>query len=150
MMKEHWADDQIIGVNSLVRSDDSVVLLNCYSVIAENGKLHFCFPLCDTTTKSLFKYEEDIWTSFQIFCKIETENNIYVGGQGAMGNEGFIACLDSERSPIWTLFFENSNPFYEISIEEGILEAVTSLDLKYHIDLEFPERLTITNFVWED
>ena len=83
-----------------------------------------------------------------MFTEITYEEFIYVGGEGAMGNEGFIACLNSDRSPIWALFFENSNPFYQLEIVNGSLEAITSLDLKYQVDIEFPERIKISHCQW--
>lgn len=147
-MREHWDKEELIGINSLIRNDGSVVILNCYSVFSENTKTHHCFPVCETTTESLEKYNDDIWSQFQIFTEIATNDFIYVGGEGAMGNEGILACLDKDKSPIWALFFENSNPFYKLEIVGGLLEAVTSLDLKYQINLEFPEKIKISHCEW--
>ena len=94
--------------------------------------------------------DDDIWCEFQGFvrCIDEETGNTYVGGEGGMGNEGFITCLNSLNEPIWALFFVNSNPFYKIEIKDGVLEAVSSLDLKSFIDLESPERIKISHFEW--
>lgn len=147
-MRDHWNSEELIGINCLIRNDESVVILNCYSVQEEESKQHYCFPLCETTTKSLERYDVDIWTKFQVFTEITYEEFTYVGGEGAMGNEGFIACLNSDRLPIWALFFENSNPFYKLEIVNNSLEAITSLDLKYQVDIELPERIKISYCQW--
>lgn len=154
-MKNHlldrWNSDELVGINSLIRDDGSAIILNCNSFVIGGENLHVCVPICETTIASIEKFDDDIWSEFQGFTEYTDKQTgkIYVGGEGAMGNEGFIACLTAEKNPIWALFFVNSNPFYELEIKDGNLEAISSLNLKYSVNLESPEKMTISNFEWK-
>jgi hypothetical protein len=146
-LKEKWNQENLVGINSLTRRDGSVVIINITSIKIEDRMNYFCQPLCDTTIESIEKYDNDVWTEIQVFCRCSDPQtgNLYLGGEGGMGNEGFIVCLDDQEEPIWALFFQNSNPFHEIVLKENILEARSSLELSYSIDLRTPEKIRISD-----
>jgi len=148
---EKWAREELIGLNCLSKRSGAAVLLNSISVEIEGERKHFCQPVCDTTIENLEKYDDDIWTEVQGFasCTDNQTGFTYIGGEGGMGNEGFVLCLDQNKEPEWALFFVNSNPFYQLAIKDGKLEAVSSLDLKYTIDLDSPEKIEILHFEWK-
>lgn len=144
-MKNRWDQEELIGVNSLVKKDGTVVIINFTNVKLDNEIKYFIQPVCDTTISSLEKYDDDIWTEVQPLCsfKDETTGNKYVGGEGGMGNEGFVVCLSPNDEPNWGLFLVNSNPFYDIKMNDGIIEAISSSDLKFLIDINFPEKVQV-------
>ncbi|WP_143657933.1 hypothetical protein [Embleya scabrispora] len=41
-------------------------------------------------------------------------------GEGSYGSEGFFAKTDSAKQLLWVVYLENSNPFHEIEIREGM------------------------------
>ena len=145
-----WNDDEIIGIDSLSKEDGTVILLNSYRIKQDTKELYFSFPICETNINSIEKFNDDIWTTISVFTeKINIDNNTIVfGGEGGMGNEGFIACTDNVNNLKWALFFTNSNPFYKIELEDGKINAYTSTDLKYQIDIETPTNIKITQEAW--
>ncbi len=150
-VQTHWEEQELLGIDCLQRADDSVIILNCYSVKQEEEYVFYSFPLCETTVQSLEKYNDDLWTEVQVLTQkhhISSENFI-VGGEGGMGNEGFIACLDRNNKLHWALFFTDSNPFYEIEIENNLINAFTSKNRKYQINTKNPELVNITYYEWK-
>jgi hypothetical protein len=154
-MKEHftthWNQNELIGIDCILKNDETVIILNCYSVGQGENKKHYVFPLCETTVQSLEKYNDDIWSEFDIFTeKMPYNDDIIFGGEGSMGNEGFIACTDKNNSLNWAIFFVNSNPFYKIEIIDNIIYAYSSLDLVYKVDIHNLEKITIEYQEWRN
>ena len=93
---------------------------------------------------SLEKYNDDIWSEVDISTeKIHYNNDIIFGGEGSMGNEGFIACTDKNNVLNWAIYFTNSNPFYKIEMIDDKICAYSSYDLVYQIDIQNLEKITI-------
>lgn len=145
MINSFWLQSQLPGVNSVIKNNGEILILNCFR--NEKGK-PFCFPFCDTTIASLIKYDEDIWTEVQVFDRFQDEKRgIQVSvGEGGMGNEGFIVCTDKQDIFIWGIFFENSNPFTKVEVIENKILAYSTSGYKYEIEFDFPEKIEITPF----
>ncbi|QYS90040.1 hypothetical protein [Flavobacterium davisii] len=149
-MNEHWMNEQLIGINCLQKNDGTIIIFNCFSYSTENKKQHFCVPVCDTTVESIEKYNDDIWTYFEKFSNeiiIDNKFKIY-GGEGSMGNEGFIACVDLSDNLLWAIFLTDSNPFYKIEFENNQILAYSSNNLLYKINFSHPERIDIEYKEW--
>lgn len=154
-MKEHisthWNQNELIGLDCILKNDGTVIMLNCYSVGQGENKKHYVFPLCETTVHSLEKYNDDVWSAFDIFSeKIHHEDDIIFGGEGSMGNEGFIARTTKDNVLKWAIYFTNSNPFYKIKIINDIIYAYSSLDLVYKVDIHNLEKITIEYQEWRN
>ena len=144
-MNSYWLENQLPGVNCVVKNNGDIVILNCFK--NEEGR-PFCFPFCDSTISSLLKHDEDIWTEIQTFDRLQDKTNkINLSvGEGGMGNEGFIVCTDDQQSFIWGIFFENSNPFTKVEVRENKITAYSTGGYKYEIELGCPEKIEITPF----
>ncbi|WP_136668193.1 hypothetical protein [Flavobacterium sp. H122] len=149
-INEHWLNEELIGIDCVQKNNGEIIILNCYSFTNNNVKQSFATPICDTTIDSLEKYNSDIWTSFEVLSnRVEINNEfIVLGGEGAMGNEGFVACTDINDNFIWGAFFTNSNPFYKIEVENNTVFAFSSNNLLFKIDLFNPEKISIENKEW--
>jgi hypothetical protein len=94
----HWNKEQpeLPGFDCIVYANGDVTVLNCYSLTDSQTQERelFCRPRCDTTIESLEKYGAADWTSAGEWTRIEHEGKIFVGGDGGMGNMGFIAHVD--------------------------------------------------------
>jgi hypothetical protein len=145
-LSAHWLNNELPGINCVIKSTGEIILLNAYT--NEEGK-PYAFPLCETTIESLVKYNEDIWTEIQVFARITNTKtgDIFCCGEGAMGNEGFIACTSSANHFIWGVFFEHSNPFSKLTFHENELRAYSTSDYVYIIDLNNPECIQIEELV---
>jgi hypothetical protein len=122
---EHWSNEELIGINSLQKNNGEIIILNSCKVISTDYVSYYSSPLCLTTIESLEKFNSDIWTTFEVFSNRLEINNEYIvfGGEGGMGNEGFIACTDKFDNFLWALFFTDSNPFYKIEFGNNEIHA---------------------------
>lgn len=65
-----------------------------------------------------------------------------------MGNEGFLACTTASGALKWALFFNHSNPFYELEVLGEKLVAETSHDLRFTVDLHVPTNISVEPCSW--
>ena len=149
-MNEHWLNDELIGISCVQKNDGKIIILNCFSYTIDGKKTHLSMPICETTIESVEKYNEDIWTQFEKFSnEIIVDNKFKIfGGEGSMGNEGFIACTDLNNDFIWAIFLTDSNPFYKIEFQENEILAYSSSNLLYKINFLEPEKIKIENKEW--
>jgi hypothetical protein len=105
----------------------------------------FCRPRCDTTIESIEKYDAAYWTVVDEWASIEHGGGSIIGGDGSMGNMGFVAHVDGAGGLIWGIFFWNTNPVKSLEISGGILSAVNEhSDLRIDINLENLTDITMT------
>jgi hypothetical protein len=99
-----------------------------------------------TTIDSVEKYDAAEWSGVGEWARGEHEGKIFIGGAGAaMGNMGFIAHIDADEDLIWGIFFWNTNPLKELTVDNGILSAVNEhSELRVEINLENITEITMT------
>lgn len=150
-MLEHWSNEELIGINCLQRNNGEIILLNCFNTNHENQTSYFAFPICETNVDSIEKFNPDIWTSFEILSNRIEINDEYIlfGGEGGMGNEGFIACTDYDNNFLWAIFFTDSNPFYRMEFKNDEVYAYSSNNLLYKVNLANPEIIKIEQKEWQ-
>ncbi|MFI7368158.1 hypothetical protein ACIBO4_39060 [Streptomyces sp. NPDC050149] len=59
-------------------------------------------------------------------------------GEGSYGSEGFAARLNREKSLIWTVFLEESNPFQEIHLQGDIACFVSTSGVRLRVNINNP------------
>ena len=120
---------QLPSTDCIVFADDKVILLDFQVYYDPNTKKSSAEinPLCDSTLQSFLKYNKNIWVSVDEWkdAHFKDDNRCYIGGDGAYGNEGFLACEDLQGNLIWAMFFTNTNPIAKIKIEHNYLIATT-------------------------
>lgn len=140
LIMEHWSAEQreLPGMNCIAFADGTVIILDILKIHDPNNNertMHVS-PLCDTTIDSMVKYNPDCWTMIDAWTSIDYQDGTIVGGDGAMGNEGFIAYADAEDNLVWAIFFEDTNPIKKLSVNESTLNAINEHDeLRIEIDL---------------
>ncbi|MBH5316330.1 hypothetical protein I6N90_00725 [Paenibacillus sp. GSMTC-2017] len=146
---EHWnlKKHELPGINCIVYPNGTITILNCYSTYNPNTKERnfFSSPLCDTTIESIAKYNVDYWTVVDEWVSIDYQDGRIYGGDGEMGNEGFISCTDADDRLVWGIFFENSNPIKSLEIKDQILIAINEhSELQIEINLENLNEINMT------
>jgi hypothetical protein len=146
-ISKKWANNQMLGYDSISFSSGLVIVLDSSSTIDSNQKrMRYCSPFCETTIESILKYDSDPWTEIQQNNNsIKYNNKHIIYGEGAMGNEGFISLLNQDLSFIWGLFMTFSNPICEIVIENQNIIASSTYDFKIVINIETPQNIHIIN-----
>jgi len=142
LIVEHWNSNErrLPGIDCIAYPDGKVIILNCYSLYDPNTKEKelFCRALCDTTIDSLEKYDSTYWTRVGEWTSINYQGGRIYGGDGTMGNEGFVACTDADDNLIWGIFFENTNPIKSLDIKGRTLVAVnehSELQIEINLDM---------------
>jgi hypothetical protein len=145
-IQQHWKESQMLGFDCVSFANGKVVMLN-YSYFLEGAtrkpieyRLH---PLCDTTIESILQYYTDPWAVIEpLYSEVPVEKGVILYGEGAMGNEGFIARLDDNRNYEWGIFMTFSNPVMQVIRAENDLVAKTDF-FELIIPLASPERIKI-------
>jgi hypothetical protein len=107
-----------------------------------------CSPLCDTTIDSIESYHDDIWVLVDAWTSIDYQGGKIYGGDGTMGNEGFIACTDENDNLSWGIFFENTNPIKSLEITGRTLVAINEHDeLQVEIDLDMLTNIKMISLI---
>lgn len=138
---EHWnsRDRRLPGINCIAYPDGSITILNCYSTYDPNTKTaqRICKPLCDTTIESIEKYGAAWWTVVDEWVSLDYRGGKLSGGDGTMGNEGYIARVDADGRLIWGMFFEDTNPIKSLEIQGHTLIAVNEhAELQITVNLD--------------
>lgn len=146
-IQEKWKQGYLPGYDCIVMGEGGIVIANTYSTILTETKerKRYWFPLCDTTLEGLEKYDEDIWTEVDIFHgAFEYQNQKFVFGDGAMGNEGFVASISLNGVLNWAIFFTFSNPIKKAKVEDNHLICYGDTGTIIDIDLSNITKMEIT------
>ncbi|WP_108870055.1 hypothetical protein [Aquimarina aquimarini] len=153
-IQEKWKEGAVIGYDCITYGDGSVIMGDTYCVKDSETKevKRYWFPLCDTTLTGIERHNEDIWTEVDIFHgAFEYENQKFVFGDGAMGNEGYIASIALNGELNWVIFFTFSNPINKAEVKNehlicyGDTGAIIDIDLNNITKIEIVEQNDWTN-----
>ncbi|MCG7376048.1 hypothetical protein MH215_03520 [Paenibacillus sp. ACRSA] len=140
LIMKHWSAEQreLPGLNCIVFPNGNIIMLNVetYYDPNNNERSIYCSPLCDTTIESVGKYNADCWTIVDPWTSIDYQDGKIYGGDGQMGNEGFIACTDADDNMVWGIFLDVTNPIKQLGIQDTILTAINEHeDMRIEISL---------------
>lgn len=145
-IQNKWQDGFLPGIDCILYSDGTVIIGNYYSQTDNNNNKHHWYPLCDTSINSLEKYEQDIWTNIDVYKgAFEYENQKIVFGDGAMGNDGFVASVKPAGELNWAMFFTFSNPIYKVEVDDNLLICYGDSGVKISVHLDDLTKITITH-----
>ncbi len=87
----------------------------------------------------------DYWTSLDELCGFDllSRNLRITGGEGGFGGDGFVALShSSDDQLIWIAFFEDSNPFIQVSTnnDESVVIGITTLETVWQFPIDQPEK----------
>ncbi len=108
-------------------------------LMADGRPVHHVTPICESTVDSFDSFSgRDVDVEPLVSILDLGENIQAVCGEGAMGNEGFVAVL-STGLLWWSAFFVTSNPFYKLRLgENATLVAVSTHEVEWVFPLEAP------------
>jgi hypothetical protein len=68
-----------------------------------------------------------------------------VAGEGALGGDGVVAVLGDQNNLPWIAFFDWSNPFVSLRVEDRALEATSNLGHVWRFTLPIPQEIVVTS-----
>lgn len=132
--------------NGILMADGSVILFECRKLKAEGKTRPSAAAIGNSTLESILSYDADAWVPLtEMDRKEDAHSGIRLTcGEGAMGNEGYVAVSDREDGKLkWYAFFSCSNPFESVRMEEGIVMAENAYGQLWKFPLERPESVSI-------
>ncbi|TAJ00051.1 hypothetical protein [Pectobacterium versatile] len=98
-----------------------------------------------STFKDIANTHEEIWSEIQINNKLLVDKeNIFLCGEGEMGNEGFIIKTDINNNIKMVIYSTTSNPFIEIRRIQNNIYFKSTANFHVVVDL-FSDDITICN-----
>ena len=137
-IQEKWKEGFVLGYDCVTFADGTIVMADTYQTYDPNNGVtkRYWSPLCDTTLEKIEKYNTDIWTACDVFHgSFEHENQRFVFGDGAMGNEGYVASTTRNGELNWSIFFTFSNPICKAKIVDHQLVCHGDTGLVLTVDL---------------
>ena len=131
------------GINAITFADGLMTLLeiNFYS----KGE-YFIAPIVDSTINSYLKYNSDELSSFDVFSKIIFNNYEILVGDGSGEGNGIIYVINTKNNSLsWFAFFENSEPFKSVTVDEnGTIQALSAVNITWKLPIENPLNIELT------
>ena len=151
-IQEHWQKSLVYGFPSILYKNGDVQFITINNKANPNLPQTFNLEyelvfLERTNLETELKKYDDVWSEFQAYGTVERSNGtILKYGEGAMGNEGFIAKLNTNNELEWILFSTCSNPFIEHESIEDALHIFSSHGFSMVVtDDSNPTKLYINN-----
>ncbi|MEU5837297.1 hypothetical protein ABZ820_27005 [Streptomyces diacarni] len=119
-----------------VRTAEGIDAFEVVTSPGEPGKLVLSEPF---ELESLLAESPD-WTSEvdgQQQLALEAGGVLWAG-EGSHGSEGFFARLTAERSLLWAVFLEDSNPFTEIHLKGRVATFTSTADVVVTLNVDDP------------
>jgi len=102
-------------------------------------------PLAETTASSVLNYNSRAWVEVTQLKRLAWSSEYHVEcGEGAMGNEGYVAMIGNvDGTLLWVLFCSQSNPFVDLQRDGDTIVAMTSYDQAWRIPGAEPEKFVL-------
>lgn len=149
LLSKYWqkTKHKLPGINCIVYPDGKITILRYTSLYNPNTNTSqlFCSPQCDSTIDSLEQYDAAYWTVVDEWTSVDYQGGKIIGGDGAMGNEGFLACINDKEDFMWGMFFESTNPLKPQEINDDTLIVISEHDdIQLEINLNDLTKIKIT------
>ena len=145
-IQQMWEDKSWPIRNGIYFADDTVAVLKILMPWENSEEAVSVSVAGSATLEQAEELRENKETHLAQLCE---QANVgldlrVVGGEGSHGSEGFIAVIElSTRHLVWLAYFDCSNPFEKVSLENGIVTAISNLRHAWHLPLTEPATLTV-------
>jgi len=144
-LQERWRRSESLHIDGVVFASGRVILFDVKELRAADGTVTcVAAPFAETSAESVLHYNSDAWVEVTSTSRVDAGNARRVlAGEGAMGNEGFIA-LERDETLEWVFFCTQSNPFSDLRVEGDIAYATDGYGNDWQIPLASPQELKVT------
>ena len=145
LFQKRWREGFVLHVDGIAFPDGRIVLLDSKTMISGSIVQSVAAPLAETTLSSVLSYDPDAWVQVTQLQRLVWSSGIHVEcGEGAMGNEGYVAVVGgADGALLWVLFCSRSNPFVELRRDGDVIVAVTTYDQVWRIPYLAPGKFTL-------
>lgn len=145
ILDKKWKEGSVPHIDGIIFQNGMVVLQQVYSTCVGSDITLSIEPVADSQLDSVLKYNPDAWVEVTSLASMNWDDSLeVVCGEGAMGNEGFIAAIRrKENCPEWILFCSKSNPFISVERRDHLLVVEGGYDYMWEIPMDNPVALRI-------
>lgn len=146
-IQQRWKASLSPIFNGIVLGNGTFIGIDFRQSLQDSGELEGV--VVTTTDVCLFEAEyQDYWTEVTPLCELQVADSKLriLGGEGGFGGDGFVALTTVDQNElVWLAFFDHSNPFVELSLDESrlVIIAKSNLGMKWVFPLHEPQRVTI-------
>jgi hypothetical protein len=135
----------MLHVDGIVFASGRVVLLAGRTVRAGTRVRSVVSPLAESSIESILSYASEPWVPVTRLATVSWSSDIRVEcGEGAMGNEGFVAAVNTaDNSLIWALFSSHSNPFVSVARDGDEVVVEGGYDQVWRLPFSAPEKFAV-------
>lgn len=145
-LETRWRDEEVPIINGIAFASGRVAWIN-HEENDTPGEPPFTLEAGPVLTLDELAEDPDFgWTSVVPNLEVRRSDGRWSAatGEGGMGGDGFVAVFQGAfETLLWVAFFEDINPFDQLSFSEDALIATTSLGHEWHFPLDAPEKVTV-------
>ncbi|MGB4773779.1 MAG: hypothetical protein WBP45_01285 [Daejeonella sp.] len=145
VLLEQWRNGYTLHLDAITFKNGDIILLEYFELLDPNNysiKQKHISPLVRTTFESILEFNNDPWVPFAQYIG---ESNQLICGEGTMGNEGFVACIDDNKDFEWVFFSTRSNPFLKVFYDDKHIVALSEYHDYWIFSKDHPEKIDIKN-----
>jgi hypothetical protein len=146
LIQDFWQDEQCPIINGVIYGTGEILMLD-FDRVTEGEDIAVSVRAAGKTNVASFLAEhENYLTSITELCELQVlEEDLRIsGGDGGFGGDGFVAVSRlSDNYLKWIAFFDNSNPFEEVSFTGSQVLAISSHRDKWLFPLAQPEQVSV-------
>ena len=146
ILDEHWSRGFCPIINGIVFSSGKIDWVNIELRSTPGSTQFHLTPGTSTSLEDLEKEDDLEWTTVITLseCQSQRLNLKVICGEGGLGSDGFVAVSEfSSKDLLWIAFFECSNPFIKIHLQNGVVTAETTLGNSWVFPVFSPEKVTV-------
>ncbi|WPU97553.1 hypothetical protein SNE26_16120 [Mucilaginibacter sp. cycad4] len=132
-------------INGIVFPDRTIQLFEIE--VSWENPVEFKLQASSVTSIDNFEKEGELsWCSCAILNQyVDKTGSIKAFcGEGSYGSDGFVCVMNLEREKvIWIAYFTSSNPFHKVTIKEGQVIAISTLDCIWKFNLDMPSVIEV-------
>jgi hypothetical protein len=146
-LQSQWNEMMCPLVNGITFADGTIQRLELDVLYRSGGGAKVSVtkgPLTDVSV--LASLNELHWTELITLCEdVDEERDLKVlAGEGGMGADGFVALTTARDNSLrWIAFFDSSNPFKRVKLEDRQVVATSSHSNTWMFPLESPAEVSV-------
>lgn len=139
LIQSNWSDGLLPHFSGIVIGDGT--MLEFEESVADNSEgMKYKISIRKLLTISEFQEQSDEFVEIELMATrlyIPDADCYALCGEGAMGNEGFVALVKG-NSLVWSAFLTVSNPFYILRREGDLIVAKSTHEVEWRFPIYAP------------
>lgn len=145
-IQEHWSNSSLPHFSGIIAGNGMMVAMGEQNFFVDGKIQQHVYPICETSIDSFLGFDNEfVEVAFDDRrVPVPGTNCFAIGGEGEMGNEGFVAVVNG-AGLVWAGFFTGSNPFHQVHVADDCVVARTTHGTTWRFPLSAPWKVRISN-----